>query len=124
MRTKLSKPDNYLFFKDSVLGLVFAGEGAFLHEDNFPIMLGPNVGLALVEDLIVEEGVFVTFIYCDHEHNFYVPQPEDIPKLLKAMHPGRECSIVVAPEYYDYLMGIKHQANLDSWARNPDRMGS
>lgn len=124
MKTKLTKADNFLFFRDSKNGLVFAGEGAFLYENNFGIMLQPTVVPALSEELDAEKGVFVTFNYCEHDHNFYIAQPEEIPKLLKALHPGRESSIVVTPEYYDYLMGIKRQAYEDSWARSPDRMGS
>lgn len=122
--TRLTKADNFMFFKDSATGLVFAGEGAFLYPENMKIMVQPTVTVAMVDEMHVEKGVCVTFNYCDHDHSFYVGKPEEIPKLLQALWPGRTPTINVTPEYYGYLMGVKHQAYLDSWSRNPDRMGS
>jgi hypothetical protein len=122
--TKLTKADDFMFFKDSATGLVFAGQGAFLYPDNMKIMVQPTVTVAMTDELHVEKGVYVTFSYCEHDHNFYVGKPEEIPKLLKALWEGRESKIVVEPDYYGYLMGVKHQAHLDSWSRSPDRMGS
>lgn len=119
MRTKVNKTGGFVFLKDEVSGLVFAGEGAYLSEDRFQVMFQPTVALTTNEEMTVEKAVRVSYIWCEHEHSLYVQEPEKILDLLKAVHPGREAIIVIDPEYYSLLMADRHQAYLDRWSSSP-----